>query len=87
VIEKYINYRLSIEAPSKANLFETITIKVLYNGTVMSGASVTFDNWTVGTTDSNGEVTYRLETSGIHSISASKTSYITVGRDIEIRAP
>jgi hypothetical protein len=53
----------------------------------MSGASVIFDNTTVGTTDIKGEVTYKLETSGTHSISASKTSYITVTRDIEIRAP
>ena len=86
-IEKYIDYSLSLEAPSQANQFETITIKVLYNGTAMSGANVIFDNTTVGTSDSNGEVTYKLETSGAHNISASKTSYITVTRDIEIRAP
>jgi S-layer protein (TIGR01567 family) len=86
-IEKYVDYRLSIEAPSQSNQFETITIKVLYNGTAMSGAAVTFDNATIGTSDSNGEVTYRLETSGTHNISASKKSYITVTRDIEIRAP
>jgi S-layer protein (TIGR01567 family) len=86
-IEKYVDYRLSLEAPSMANQFETITIKVLYNGTAMSGANVNFDNTTVGTSDSNGEVTYKLETSGTHSISASKISYITVTRDIEIRAP
>ena len=86
-IDKYVDYSLSIEAPSQANQFETITIKVLYNGTAISGAKVIFDNTTVGTSDSNGEVTYKLETSGTHSISASKTSYITVARDIEIRAP
>jgi S-layer protein (TIGR01567 family) len=85
-IEKYIDYTLSIEAPSKANELETITIKVLFNGTAMSGATVTFDNATVGTTNSNGEVTYKLETSGTHSISASKTSYLPIMRDIDIRA-
>jgi hypothetical protein len=86
-IDKYIDYTLSIDAPSQANQFETITVKVLYNGTAMSGATVTFDNTTVGTSNSNGEVTYKLETSGTHSISASKISYKTVARDIEIRAP
>jgi S-layer protein (TIGR01567 family) len=86
-IDKYVDYRLSLEAPSQANQFETITIKVLFNGTAMSGSTVIFDNTTVDTTDSNGEVTYRLETSGTHSISASKLSYITVSRDIEVRAP
>ncbi|NJD52447.1 MAG: hypothetical protein FIB07_06210 [Candidatus Methanoperedens sp.] len=86
-IEKYVDLRLSIEAPSKANQYETITIKVLYNGTAMSGAAVLFDNTSAGTTDSNGEVSYRLETSGTHSITASKTSYITASTDIDIRAP
>jgi S-layer protein (TIGR01567 family) len=86
-IEKYVDYRLSLEAPSMSNQFETITIKVMYNGTAMSGANVNFDNTTVGTSDSNGEVTYQLQTSGTHSITASKTSYISVTRDIEIRAP
>ncbi|MCX9081972.1 MAG: S-layer protein domain-containing protein [Candidatus Methanoperedens sp.] len=86
-IEKYVDYRLSIEAPSNANQYETIQIKVLYNGTAMSGASVKFDNTSIGSTDSNGEVSYRLETSGTHSITASKQSYIMVSRDIDIRAP
>ena len=86
-IEKYVDYRLGIEMPSKANQYETITIKVLYNGSAMSGASVLFDNTSIGTTDSNGEVSYRLETSGTHSITASKTSYIAVSRDVDIRAP
>ena len=86
-IEKYVDLRLSIEAPSKANQYETITIKVLYNGTAMSGAAVLFDNTSAGTTESNGEVSYKLETSGTHTITASKASYITVSTDIDIRAP
>ncbi len=86
-IEKYVDYRLSIEMPSKANQYETIKINVSWNNTAMSGAAVLFDNTSVGTTDSNGEVSYRLETSGTHSITASKTSYIPVSRDIDIRAP
>ncbi|MBZ0174339.1 MAG: S-layer protein domain-containing protein [Candidatus Methanoperedens sp.] len=86
-VEKYVDLRLSIEAPSKANQYETITIKVLYNGTAMSGAAVLFDNTSAGTTDSNGEVSYKLETSGTHTITASKASYITVSTDIDIRAP
>ncbi|HEX7574959.1 MAG TPA: S-layer protein domain-containing protein [Candidatus Methanoperedens sp.] len=85
VINKYIDYTLSLQAPSQANESETITIKVLYNGTAMSGATVTFDNATIGTTNSNGELAYKLETNGTHSISASKTSYLTVMRDIQIR--
>jgi len=53
----------------------------------MSGATVLFDNTSIGTTDSNGMLNYTLQTSGTHTLTASKQSYITVSRDIEIRAP
>jgi hypothetical protein len=86
-IDKYVDYRLSIDIPTNADQYQNITIKVLYNGTAMSGAAVMFDNTSIGTTDSKGEVSYRLETSGTHSITASKTSYIAVSSDIDIRAP
>ncbi|PWB51703.1 MAG: hypothetical protein C3F06_09835 [Candidatus Methanoperedenaceae archaeon] len=86
-IEKYVDYRLTIETPTKANQYEKINIKVLYNGTAMSDASVLFDNTSIGTTNSTGELNYRLETSGTHTITASKKSYITVSRDIDIIAP
>jgi hypothetical protein len=53
----------------------------------MSDASVLFDNTSIGTTNSSGELNYRLETSGTHSITASRKTYITVSRDIDIIAP
>lgn len=86
-IEKYVDYRLTIEMPTKANQYEKINIKVLYNGTAMSDASVLFDNTSIGTTNNTGELSYRLETSGTHTITASRKSYITVSRDIDIIAP
>jgi len=45
------------------------------------------DNTTIGSTDNNGTLGYTLETSGIHSIMASKDGYTSVQRDIEVKAP
>ncbi|VVB92799.1 S-layer protein [uncultured archaeon] len=84
---QYIEYRLSIDAPANANQFETITIRATYNGTAVSGVTVGYDNATIGTTDNNGVLNYTLQTSGTHTISASKSGYITAVRDINIRAP
>ncbi|MDP3106039.1 MAG: hypothetical protein Q8M95_15710, partial [Candidatus Methanoperedens sp.] len=86
-IAEYIDYRLSIDAPAKANQFETLTILVKYNTTAISGAIVKYDDDTIGTTDSNGALNYTPQTSGMHKISASKSGYITVIRDIEVIAP
>jgi len=84
---QYIEYRLSIDAPANANQFETINIRATYNGTAVSGVTVGYDNATIGTTDNNGVLNYTLQTSGTHTISASKSGYITAVRDINIRAP
>ncbi len=70
-----------------ANQFETLMIEVTSNGSAISAASVKFDNTTIGSTDSNGTLNFTLQTSGTHSITASKSGYITVIKDIEIRAP
>jgi S-layer protein (TIGR01567 family) len=86
-IEKYIDLRLSLDIPAKANQFETLTILVKYNSTAVGGAAVKYDNETIGTTDSSGALNYTPQTSGTHTISASKSGYITVIRDIEVIAP
>ncbi len=86
-ILEYVERRLSIDSPATANQFDTIIIRVTSNSTAISGASVKFDNTTIGSTDSNGVLNYTLETSGTHSISASKSGYITVIKDIDVRAP
>ncbi len=86
-ILQYVEYRLSMDAPAKANQFETIPIKITYNGTAIPGATVKFDNTTIGTTDSSGVLNYKLDTSGMHTLTASKSGYITIAREIEVRAP
>ncbi|MCZ7404689.1 MAG: S-layer protein domain-containing protein [Candidatus Methanoperedens sp.] len=84
---EYIERRLGIDTPTMADQFGTITIKVTYNGTAVGNAVVNYDNTTIGLTDSNGALKYTLNTSGRHAISASKDGYITVVKDIDIRAP
>jgi S-layer protein (TIGR01567 family) len=84
---EYIERRLSIDAPTTADQFKTITINITYNGTAVSNATVKYDNTTIGLTDNNGALNYTLETSGTHTIEASGSGYITVAREIEVRAP
>ncbi|MBU4140141.1 MAG: hypothetical protein KJ729_09475, partial [Euryarchaeota archaeon] len=84
---EYFERRLSLDIPVTANQFETIKIRVTSNGTALGGATVRYDNTTIGSTDNNGTLNYTLETSGTHSISASRSSYITVVKEIEVRAP
>jgi S-layer protein (TIGR01567 family) len=86
-ILQYVEYRLNMDAPAKANQFETIPIKITYNGTAIAGATVKFDNTTIGTTDTSGVLNYKFDTSGTHTLTASKSGYITVAREIEVRAP
>ncbi len=83
----FVENLLYIDAPAKADQFGTITIKVTFNGTPVSNAGITYDNVSIGQTDSSGTLNYTLETGGTHTISASKTGYITAFRDIEVRLP
>ncbi len=84
---EYIEYRLSIDAPAKANQFENITIRVTSNGTAINGATLKFNDIIIGQTDNKGMLNYTLQTSGTHTISASKSGYITAARDIEVKPP
>ncbi len=85
-IEK-ANLKLGIDMPATADQFRTISIRVTYNNTTMKNATIVFDNDTIGNTDDNGTLNYRLESSGTHKITASKDGYVTVSREIDIRAP
>ncbi len=84
-VQKYAERSLSINAPASVNQFDTITIQVTYNGTAVSNATVSYDNTTIGQTDNRGALNYTLETGGTHTISASKSGYITASRDINVR--
>ncbi|GFO96690.1 S-layer protein [groundwater metagenome] len=86
-VQEYIEKRLSIDAPSKANQFETITIRVAHNDTPISGATVSYNNESIGTTGIDGALNYTLEISGTHTISASKNGYITASREIDVIVP
>ncbi len=46
-----------------------------------------YDNTTIGTTGSDGFLNYTLETSGTHTILASKSGYTAAARDIDVIMP
>ena len=86
-VQGYTESMLVINVPAKANQFEMITISVTHNNTPVSGASVSYDNVAIGTTDSNGALSYTPQISGMHTISASKSGFATASRDIDVRMP
>lgn len=86
-IAAYAANTLSINAPLRANQFDNISIFVTYNGTGISGANIRYDNATIGISGDDGSLKYALDKPGTHAISASKSGYITVSRDIDVIMP
>lgn len=86
-IAAYVSTMLSINIPLKANQFDNISILVTYNGTGIGGANISYDNATIGITGDDGSLKYTLDEAGTHAISASKSGYITVSRDIDVIMP
>ncbi|VVB90337.1 S-layer protein [uncultured archaeon] len=87
VVQDYVEDRLGIEAPEKGNQFGNITIRVMNKGQPVAGATVNYDDKVIGSTDAAGNLIYRLENSGTHTIYASKSGFATAARDIEVRVP
>lgn len=83
----YVEKMLSLEAPANANQLDTIMIRVTNQNIPIQGADVKYDNLSIGSTDTGGVLNYNLEKSGTHTISSSKSGYLTVARDIDVRAP
>ncbi len=86
-ILEYIVNTLSIDIPVVTNQFETMTILIVSNNTPISGVSITYDNKYIGSTDNNGKLNYTLDASGTHTIAATKSGYISVSREIEVKMP
>ena len=86
-IQEYIEKKLSINVPTVADQFNIVTIQVIYNSTAISGVTVVYDNTTIGTTNENGTINYTLQSSGFHTILATKSGYTSISREIEVRAP
>jgi S-layer protein (TIGR01567 family) len=86
-VEKYIAGKLDINIPLIIDQFDMVPIQITSNNTNISEATVTYDNNTIGTTDSNGILNYTFGSNGTHTISASKDYYISASRDANIREP
>lgn len=86
-ISGYIEGSLSIDIPIVANQFDILPISIISNNTPISGVNITYDNKSIGITDNNGRLNYTLDVSGIHTITATKSGYISISRDIEVKMP
>ncbi|VVB86228.1 Carboxypeptidase regulatory-like domain protein [uncultured archaeon] len=88
-IAEYVDNRLNFEMPDIIDQYIPVKIKVKVSGTgnYSSGVNITLDGTGIGSTDSSGTLAYSFTASGKHNLVASKTGYISVQRDIDIRLP
>ncbi|MCD4845783.1 MAG: hypothetical protein K8R25_14980 [Methanosarcinales archaeon] len=78
---------INIAFPSVIDKDELLTISVTSEGSPLSGASVMFGSIDLGTTPTSGNITYTPDEIGTFTISASKTGYQDVSKDIDISDP
>jgi len=78
---------LDISFPLVVDKNELLTISVTSEGSPVSGASVMFGSIDLGTTPSSGSITHTPDEIGTFTITASKTGYQDVSKDIDISDP
>lgn len=88
-IAEYVDNRLSLVLPEFIDQYIPVSIKVIVigSGNAITGANITLDGSSIGTTDSSGVLTYTFTASGKHNLAASRNGYISVQREIEVRMP
>jgi hypothetical protein len=82
----HVTIGMEIMAPEEVSKDEEVTIKVhTTGGRKVAGANVYFDGVSIGTTDSDGKVTYKAEDEGVFEITATHSTYAQVGTyEIEV---
>jgi S-layer protein (TIGR01567 family) len=76
--------QLSISVPSNPSVKDTITIAVTAGSSPADGAAITFDDTSIGTTNSTGKLDYTLTRSGMHNITATKLGYEKAVKTIQV---
>ncbi|MBU3966657.1 MAG: hypothetical protein KKG76_04665 [Euryarchaeota archaeon] len=88
-IAEYVDNRLSLVLPEFIDQYVPVSIKVIVSGSgnAITVANITLDGTSIGTTDSSGVLTYTFTNSGKHNLAATRSGYISVQREIEVRMP
>ncbi|MFZ3060302.1 MAG: S-layer protein domain-containing protein [Candidatus Methanoperedens sp.] len=76
--------QLSISVPSNPSVKDTITIAITAGSSPADGAAITFDDNSIGTTNSTGKLDYTLTRSGMHNITATKLGYEKAVKTIQV---
>ncbi|MFU8767958.1 MAG: S-layer protein domain-containing protein, partial [Candidatus Methanoperedens sp.] len=87
MVEEYVDIQLKFDLPAIIDQNIPVTIKVTAGEIVIEGANITLNGVEIGETDIRGELIYTFDISGTHNLGASKTDYISVLREINIRMP
>ena len=89
-IQQYIVGILNIDISSTNDTIDqytTIQIQTSFNDTGVGNVTLAYDNITIGSTDSKGNLSYTFNDSGLHTLTASKFGYVSVSRDLNIIGP
>ena len=78
---------LKIDTQEEAIHLRMATIKITYYGMPVSNARVDYDGDMIGETDNNGTIEFVLESTGIHTITASKTGYNNGSKIVVVVTP
>ena len=78
---------MEISAPLLVDKGETIVISVTSEGKNISGVAVMFGSNDLGTTPASGNINHTPDQVGTHTITASKSGYQDVSKDIDITDP
>jgi S-layer protein (TIGR01567 family) len=78
---------LDVRFPRVVDMNESFTITVTSEGSPVSGVSVMFGSQDLGTTPASGNITHIPDEIGTFTITASKTGYQEISKDIDISDP
>jgi hypothetical protein len=78
---------LKIDIPEKPIQLRMVPIRITYCGIPIIGGRVDYDGNMIGETDNNGSIDFVLDTSGIHTIAASKKGYYNGSEIVTVVTP
>jgi hypothetical protein len=78
---------LSIEIDEVLEEDEEIEIEVTSRGAAVSGATVIFEDEEIGTTSTDGTISYTPGTAGTFTVTAEKDGYVSASEEVEVISP
>lgn len=78
---------LEIDIPSSVKQGDYVTVAVTSRGATVSDVAVKFDDDNIGKTSAEGTISYKPSLSGMYTVTAEKSGYISASDEIEVISP